>query len=132
MDAIIDLGSNATPRWTIDKKEGEHHSLVQYANKACIDYTKPVKKAEEDSYGVTTSLRKPKPKERKPNHLYAPVDLGYGTIYLRLNTTRIRGLEGEIKTPPMDRLKGILISSFADSDQNEKHEGPETKEEEPS
>ena len=132
MDAIIDLGSSATPRWTIDKKEGEHHSLVQYANKACIDYIKPVKKAEEDNYGVTTSLRKPKPKERKPNHVYAPVEYGCGPLYLRLNKTRIRGLEGEINTPPMDRLKGILISSFADSDQNEKHEGPETKEEEPS
>ena len=132
MDAIIDVGSSATPRWTIDKKEGEHHSLVQYANKACIDYIKPVKKAEEDNYGVTTSLRKPSPNKRKPNHVYAPVDHGYGTIYLRLNKTRIRGLKGEIKTPPMDRLKGILISSFADSDQNEKQEGPETKEEEPS
>eukprot|EP00956_Cyclotella_meneghiniana_P029932 scaffold74151_cov46-Cyclotella_meneghiniana.AAC.1 len=32
----------------------------------------------------------------------------------------------------MERLKGILISSFADSDQNEKQEGTETKEEEPS
>ena len=132
MDAIIDVGSSATPRWTIDKKEGEHHSLVQYANKACIDYIKPVKKAEEDNYGVTTSLRKPKPKERKPNHIYARVDHGYGTVYLRLNKTKIRGLEGEIKTPPMDRLKGILMSSFAGSDQNEKQEGPETKEEKPS
>ena len=116
INALIEEGNRKTPRWTISKKDGDSHSLVIYANSACVDALKGMRATETNAYGTLTCTRKPKQKARQPFHFYTFLNHGHVASYIRTDKNIIQSLKTITETPKKEDLKKILISHFKGED----------------